>query len=549
MVTEERTEGSVATETSAAPAGEGPPFVFYSPELKQRLDLLRHLVENSEMIPLLKGPADAGKSTLIHELFRNAREVWQPALLIADSTLQPEQFLLALADAFSLQGSENYLLDSLLRRFENLHLDGNLAVVVVDDAHLLPEATLALILEMHGRAPRDVRFLLFAEPSVENLLAPLRGRNLDLQPLQELEMPRLTRDQTKQYVEKLLLARGGAEQQKLTDAQMERICRESDGLPGKITRLADEIGATRLNGWLKKVSPVQMAGLALAVVLVLMLLIFQDSINALFGGDEDEQMVVETQEPGREIPLQLPPQTPEKVPAPEAELEAEEVVQPQPVETPTPEPTLESVEPAEPSEVAAEEATEDYGPLPVLEAVPSEPAADEAAPPAEATETETESQESPQQTAESSAPPAPEPKPEESVRPTPAVAESPVAEKPVEAPKPAPVKEPTPKQVDSGGIKSEAWLLLQNPASYTLQLAGMQDKAGVPRMVELYKLPGPFAYYHTSRNGGPWYPVLYGVYPSHKAALAARDKLAASHGLKGAWVRSFSSIQREIRAQ
>ena len=135
------------------------------------------------------------------------------------------------------------------------------------------------------------------------------------------------------------------------------------------------------------------------------------------------------------------------------------------------------------------------------------------------------------------------------MKPTPAVEETPVAEKPVEAPKPAPVKKPTPKPANSGGINSEAWLLLQNPGAYTLQLAGLGDRAGVPRMVELYKLPGPFAYYRTTRSGAPWYPVLYGVYPNHKAALAARDKLAASHGIKGAWARSFGSIQREIRAQ
>ncbi len=549
MATDDRITGGAAAETPASTAGGAAPFVFFSPELKQRLDLLRHLVENSEMIPLVKGPAEAGKSTLIRELFQNASDVWRTALFIASPALQPEQFFHSLAEAYSVREGESYLVDALLRRFENLSLDGTLPVVVIDDAHLLPEATLAIILEMHARAPKEARFLLFAEPAIENILSPLRSRNLNLQPLQELEMPRLTRDQIRHYVERLLQARNGAEAPALSAAQLERICKESDGLPGRVTRLVDEIGASRLNSWLKKVSPVQMAGLALAVVLVSMLLIFQDSINALFGGAEDEQPVAESVEPGREIPLQLPPPVPEPVLAPEPEPEPQEVVQPQPGETPAPEPTLEPVEPAESSEAVAEEAAEEYGPLPVLEAAPPEPVAEEAAPTAETTEAGTESQESPPQTAEPPSPPAPAPKPEEPVKPAPAAEETPVAEKPLEAPKPAPVKKPAPRPADSGGIKSEAWLLLQNPSSYTLQLAGMQDQAGVPRMVELYKLPGPFAYYRTTRNGTPWYPVLYGLYPNHKAAQAARDKLAASHGLKGAWVRGIGSIQREIRAQ
>ncbi len=547
MATDDRITGDAAAETPASTAGGATPFVFFSPELKQRLDLLRHLVENSEMIPLVKGPAEAGKSTLIRELSQNASEVWRTALFIASPALQPEQFFHSLADAYSVREGESYLVDALLRRFENLSLDGTLPVVVIDDAHLLPEATLAIILELHARAPKEVRFLLFAEPAIENILAPLRSRNLNLQPLQELEMPRLTRDQIRHYVEGLLQARSGAEAPALSAAQLERICKESDGLPGRVTRLVDEIGASRLNGWLKKMPPIQMAGLALAVVLVLMLLIFQDAINALFGGGEDEQPIMETQEPGREIPLQLPPpaqeQVTEQVPAPKAEPEAEALLLPQPVETPTPEPSAS----AEAPEAVAEEAQEAVVPPPEPEA--PDAMAEEAASPVEPTENGEERQVTPDQTAEPAVPAAPALMAEEPAKPAPATEKPPAAEKPAETAKPKPAPKPARQTADSGGVKSEAWLLRQNPAAYTLQLASMQDKAGVPRMVELYKLPGPFAYYRTTRNGAPWYPVLYGLYLNQKDALAARDKLAAGYGLKGAWVRKIGSIQSEIRAK
>jgi DamX protein len=485
------------------------------------------------MIPLVKGPADAGKSTLIRELFQNAPNVWKPVLFEAGPNLQPELFFRSLAEVFLPGESESHLVDALLRSFENLSMDGTLPVVVIDDAHQLPEATLAIILEMHARNPREVRFLLFAEPSVEDLLTPLRDRNLDLQPLQELEMPRLNVEQIKQYVARLLRAQGG-ERPPLSDAQMDRICRESDGLPGRITRLVDEMGGSRINGLLKKISPLQMAGLAVAVGLVLLILLFQNAINALFEEKPDEPPpVAELQEPGREIPLALPPQV-EEPPAVEPVQEPE--MQPQPPAPPeTAEEVVEPVQPPADEQAATDSTGEEAAPAPETteteqvepkeeptKQVEAPPSAPEKEPVAEA------------KTPEKPAPAAEEPKPEPSA--------------PVEKPA-LPEKKPAPTVADSGGIKSESWLLLQNPGAYTLQLAGMQDKAGVPRMVELYKLPGPFAHYRTIRSGAAWYPVLYGVYPNHKAALAARDKLAVSHGLKGAWARSFGSIQREIRAQ
>jgi DamX protein len=122
-------------------------------------------------------------------------------------------------------------------------------------------------------------------------------------------------------------------------------------------------------------------------------------------------------------------------------------------------------------------------------------------------------------------------------------------------PKPEPAKKsPEPavaatKTVSVAKPGSEAWLLRQNPSAFTLQLIGVQDEAGVSRFLERYKLPGQTAYFRTSRQGKPWFPVLYGVFPNRDAAVAAKDRLPESLKRSGVWPRSLESVQKEIQSR
>jgi DamX protein len=105
-----------------------------------------------------------------------------------------------------------------------------------------------------------------------------------------------------------------------------------------------------------------------------------------------------------------------------------------------------------------------------------------------------------------------------------------------------------PKQV-SGGFLREQWLLRQKPSSYTIQLVGLQDEKGIAKFIRRHSLTGPIAYYRTQRSGKPWYPVLYGVYPTRGRASAARSNLPESVVKTGPWVRSLNAVQKDIRAR
>jgi DamX protein len=548
-------------------AGRGEAFPFFSsPELSQRLDLLRHLTENSELIPLVKGPEGSGKSSLIQQLIRVASDNWVIANIEATPMMQPDQLLAILAATFPGAG-DDHPMDRLARRFGHLRQEGLLPIVIIDDAQLLPEATIITLLRMHERRQDEnilVRILLFAQPEIENLLKTPQIQAMNILSLQALDMPRLTGPQTEQFIKQLLLAEDPTGRLGLNASKMDKIFRDSEGLPGRIAgqvleSVSSGAASTRRAGGLGVGSPLVVAGLvSIGVILVLMLL-FQDSINAIFGTvteDEQKEPVPSSRE-GKVVPLQIPTLEPEETEPPAVEMPAlgeqtaapgEQPPEPVPVELPvvTKEADTKGLRPeqGEPEVDGAETKTEVI-PAPavtVQEAVTPEAAK------AEQTNKEV---------ADSESIAAVAPKEEDKAvsatvetEPKPAVKKpEPVVKKPepvAETKKAAPVTE-IKKAAPAVKPGSEAWLLQQRPSSYTLQLIGLQDEAGVARFLERYKLPGQAAYFRTSRQGKAWFPVLYGIYPNRDAAVAARERLPESLKRAGVWPRSLESVQKEIR--
>jgi DamX protein len=268
---------------------------FASPELSQRADLLRHLTENSNLIPLIRGVEGMGKSTFIQHLLDLAPENWIPVEIGADVMLQPDSLLANLASLFDQHGSGDRLIDDLVRHFEDLRNDGFLPVIIVDDAHLLPEATIIALLRLHERSTDELplaQILLFADPEIDDLLKTPQLRVMNLQSLQILDMPEFTLDQTGLYLEHLLSSEEESSVPDLTSSQIERIYDDTGGMPGLIKEHAE-----KLIGKAEKSSPTPdkssslsgrtIIGGGLAGIALVLVLIYQDDINSIFSGDSE----------------------------------------------------------------------------------------------------------------------------------------------------------------------------------------------------------------------------------------------------------------------
>lgn len=91
------------------------------------------------------------------------------------------------------------------------------------------------------------------------------------------------------------------------------------------------------------------------------------------------------------------------------------------------------------------------------------------------------------------------------------------------------------------------WVREQNPRFYTLQLASSTN----PRKIEKYylenQLEGKAGYYRNVRKGKNWYALVYGAYPSSKAAQQAIDTLPAGLRKWSPWVRRIKDIHSSMQ--
>ncbi len=501
--------------------GAGPDGGYFSlPELDQRLDLLFHLAENSDRIPLVKGDEGLGKTVMLDQLALRAQPNWRLCRVLADPMLQPEQLFSRIAQCAGASESNN--LDSLVRRFEDLLSEGVLVVVAVDDAHLLPVSTIIALLRLSERRVNGVplvKVMLFAGPDIDEHLKTPQIQAMNLQSLQLLELPYFEKQQAKEFVSHLFSTHGvDLDSLQLDAMKVDHLIKESGGSPaiiesGVAAILAQSSGRefveTRGLGTLLADLPgPAMVGAGAVILLVLATLVYQDEINALFqekGAEVDELPTISTTSE-TVVPLQLP------------QASAPAKVTPVPVVVEQPE--IKEAEPSQPTEEPDAGLQVDAG-----QKQAQEPDADIANVPATPVLPDT---------ADESA--QAEPAAEEEVKPdAPKLAEVPAQSKAESTP----VKPPA--------ESDEAWLLKQKAADYTLQLIGVGSMAAAKKYVVEHGVTGKARVFRSALKGHPWYSVVYGVYADRDAAVSGRGELPASLSGAGAWPRSFGSIQEVIK--
>jgi DamX protein len=450
-----------------------------------------------------------------------------------------------------------------------LQAAGRLPVIVVDDAHLLPVATLIALFRLFERRPGSralIRVVLFATPEITGQFQTPQLQAMNLQSLQSLEMPLFDKAQAQAFIRFLLDAEKGQQELQIASGRIERIIRESAGLPGVLEAQLQTVftlspkhqakippepaaatpGAARTI--LADLPKSVLVGAPLLALLLLLTLVFQDEINGLFDQSNTERVAEhpKTLAGGGLHPLKLPEpdssllrddkappvvenlqeQMPAVADTPIGNLALPEIGmrtldEPQPVQAPSGDVEMAGPTPAEvpqplPADgmpLAAEPGPADVQPVDV-EDVPADPT-----PKGDAEKVTAVIPEEVQATAaESTDTPVTRP------------------DTPVVAVRPA----------DKKGILDQKWILTQKPSAYTLQLVAVRDEAAIKRFIQKHQLSGDIAYFKTNRSGQAWYSVIYGVYPDRSAAIQGRETLPPALRKSDVWPRTYASIQEAV---
>ncbi len=523
--------------------------IFSTPESEARLDLIKHLIENSELVPLVRGMSGIGKSLLASRLQSGAPKNWAVCHFSADSMMQPERLLAQIARCNGLPDAKEDNIKRLVNRFETLRKRGTIPVLLIDDAQELPPTSLITLLRLYERqvsgAPL-VSLVLFANEQIDMLLSTPQLQIMSPQSIQVIDLPPLTREEADTYMDYLLKVEGLDQGLALDESRMSRIYRETRGAPGPLAHAileafgeADAVSKPILG----ELNQPLVWGAASLAVLLLLALVFQESLNQLFTPDvslPDERVanaeIAHVAEPSAQTNNK--PQAQIVLPKPGAAGPAEVVDAPSVVQI-NPASEIER-QPPDASSVVSEAV------------VPAEAVVPEASVP-EPVEHESVS-EPDGVTQEAAVEPTPStPNEDQAVEaPGPEVAkanlESEVMDEPVAEPDVPPAEQPESAvevkiSTKPTVLRSLEWVGERKPGSYTIQILAVENIESIQPVIEKHRLQGKAFSVRTERQGRAWYPLLLGEFPNRTAAVEAIKQLAPDLQEGGAWARSFASLQ------
>lgn len=491
------------------------------------LNEVRTLDEWSRPVVAITGPHGVGKTCLFRALSSSLETGVVAARINGSLVSRAGDVLSALVQGYGVSvpsaADSPLLIDLIVAHIKEQAANQRISLVLVDDAHLLEQRAVD---DLVNFAAAGARLAFFSEPQFVESLQRAVERNADSnddEPLlwNERLLSPFDREQTSEYLEWRFDEAGYNGRMPFSEHQVNGIQRASDGFPGRLDFAANEqlmsmtVGGSSTGGL-----PARHLWLAGALACILGLFLWLWSPDE---GPADSKVVA----------LDLPGQEQEQ----ENNTDAMATGRPDstglaveiPVVDDLPEPDLDKLAPARGNSGDVASALDLPDPDKMAEINDGGVTLSRTIEPVE---------------------PEPEvPVPSESRT---------VRVDPEPEPKPAPVVESVPVVTPaarpsdaiasaSGSARNASWLLVQNDASFTIQLIGFGEAERAKGYLAEQASPGNFALFRTRSGDRVLHVVTHGVYASQAEAEAAVRRLPASVGKVTPWIRSIRGIKAAIK--
>ena len=518
-------------------AGDAPfdaDSLLITPALQQRIDLVEHLIEFGRQIIVMVGPSGIGKTNLLQVISNCEHENWLRLHYRGGPTLNAKTFAARLDLDLAADKPESdeidIHLDVLRRRLLGLHRGGQLPVLFLDDADLLPMDAVQFVVDLaHTDDPEtELHIVMTATAGRTALVDDLQRLVPNHAPVHVVELPRFNEAQTRALIEKLAEANAHPTPEAFADEKADEIHAASDGVPERIQVLTrqqlvtvtHEAPPTPLGPRFKlRVNPKFVAALGLMGAVV--------ATGYWYAGrplppvsDGPHSLNVPPATGSVAVPISPAP-TQNPIPSPEPALPPGQIAVPLPPPPPSG---------GTPPGVPAPEASVTPTPL------PAPPAPAIGAPmPAPTLESAPVKQAEAPATAKSASIAA-----KRNEHRSKSVSDGESARTALK--KEPPLRKGTVPAKAPGAASGPSGIAKLAPGTQVIQLFGSRDRAKAKRFIDTRGLADEAMIVASSLNGSPLYLVVYGQYSSRKAAQQALANLPAEIKSLKPWIRSAASL-------
>ena len=551
-------------------------FFYSNTTLTERLDLLRHYTQYGNLLLIITGERGIGKSSLKQRFINTKQEEWQICEIQAHTMMDASLLLRQAAVGFGLTDpplEPSFLYDMLSDQIDRLHQESYVPILIIDDAHELPQEALQALLylaEHHSNQETALlRIILFCEPEIETMLEDPAIHPLKEHVTHNMEVPSLDETQTAEYLRHRLAVAGLDGTSPFTPKLIHKIFNASKGIPSKINEYAhknllddseppgfeemdldNELFHTETRFNLRNML---LGGFALAIVITVLL--FQKSINNLFT--EPEQVIIETKQNQAIATVQqttpvitqkienIPEVEQTKIKTIEFELGKEPPTkigaEEKPAKNITNDPGILKLSAINPSPVLGSKQRQIIsvkgsgfhkqqkikiswtGKEKILSATQVNVASDtyinltlNVGVQADTWNVTV-------------------------IDPVLKIESNTISFDVIATEKEnTTTKIATKKSKNTSSLHGQKWITQQNKNYFTMQLLGTHQKNTLPAYLKKFSLKNDAAIFKTKRDGKDWFTLIYGFYPTKSAAQAAAKQLPK--GVSKPWIRSFASI-------
>lgn len=222
-------------------------FFFSSKGHNRAMAYLRYGIGQGEGFIVITGGIGTGKTMLLRNLFNELDQDSIIAVEIVSTQLRSEDLVIAVAEAFGVRvegRSKPEILNALEEDLYQKRQDGYRLLLVVDEAHNLPEDTLEelrMLSNYHDDEGALLQSFLLGQVQLKHKLQSAGMEQFRQRIIAGYHLQPLERDETEQYITYRLTQAGWLDDPLIGMDAYERIHLVTAGVPRRINRLCERL--------------------------------------------------------------------------------------------------------------------------------------------------------------------------------------------------------------------------------------------------------------------------------------------------------------------